>query len=297
MRSIVVGTRGSPIALAQARWVVSRLKEQWPDNEFRLHTVSTKGAVQGERGSRGAELQAALIAQKIDIAIHQLRDLPFQPTEDLELASIPRRLEARDALVGRSGFKSVTGLPQGARVGVSSALRRALLHSYRPDLNLLALTGDIDDRLEALGAGEFDAIVLPAGDLQQLEMRHRIDEIIPVEIILPAPAQGAMALEVRADDDIANEVAYSLQHRPSDDRVTAERAFLEGVKGVGKAVGALATLGGDGTLSLEGCVASPDGEGVIRASIEGDPEEAEDLGFELAQDVLSRGGAALLEVK
>jgi hydroxymethylbilane synthase len=275
--------------------VVSRLKEEWPDNEFRLHTVTAKGSIQGERGSRNAELQAALLASKIDIALHHLRDLPFAPTDDLEVASIPRRLEARDALVGRSGFKNVAGLPQGARVGVSSVLRRALLYSYRPDLNLLELTGDIDDRLEALGAGEFDAIILPAGDLQQLEMRNRIDEIVATEILLPAPAQGAMALEVRSDDDIANEVAYSLQHRPSDDRVTAERAFMEGVKGAGKAVGALATIAGDGTLSLEGCVASPDGAQVIRASIEGDPEEAEDLGFELAQDVLARGGAKLLE--
>ncbi len=295
MRSIVVGTRGSPIALAQARWVISRLKEEWPDNDFRLHTIVSKGAVEGTRGTRAKELQEALLTSKIDIAIHHLRDLPYAPTEDLEVASIPRRLEARDALVGRAGFKSVTGLPQAARLGVSGLLRRALLGSYRPDLVLMDIKGDMDDRLEALGAGEYDAIILPAGDLQQLEMRNRIDEIIDAQILLPAPAQGAMALEVRSDDDIASEVAYCLQHRPSDDRVTAERAFLSGVKGESKAVGALATIGNDGTLTLEGCVASPDGAQMIRASIEGDPEEAEDLGSELAQDVLARGGAALLK--
>ena len=294
MRSIVIGTRGSPIALSQARWVVSRLKEEWPDNEFRLHTIAGTGEVQGLRGSRVDALRAALLSEKIDIALHHLRDLPVPPAADLELASIPRRLEARDALVGRSGFKSLATLPAGARLGVSSALRRVLLLSYRPDLTLLELTGDIDDRLEALGAGEFDAIILPAGDLQQLDLRHRIDEIIASEIILPAPAQGAMALEVRVDDDIACEVAYTLQHRPSDDRVTAERAFMDGLKSHAGLVGALATLT-DGILSLEGCVAAADGSQIIRASIEGDADEAEDLGLELAQDVLARGDAALLK--
>lgn len=274
--------------------MVSRLKEEWPDNEFRLQTIAGIGAVQGVRGSRVDALRAALLAEKIDIALHHLRDLPVPPAAELELASIPRRLEARDALVGRSGFKSLATLPAGARLGVSSALRRALLRSYRPDLTLLELTGDIDDRLEALGAGEFDAIILPAGDLQQLDLRHRIDEIIASEIILPAPAQGAMALEVRADDDIACEVAYALQHRPSDDRVTAERAFMDGLKSHAGLVGALATLT-DGILSLEGCVAVADGSQVIRASIEGDADEAEDLGLELAQDLLARGGAALLK--
>ena len=130
--------------------------------------------------------------------------------------------------------------------------------------------------------------------MQQLELRHRIDEIIPAEIILPAPAQCAMALEVRVDDDIATEVAYTLQHRPSDDRVTAERAFMAGLKSQTGLLGALATLT-DGILSLEGCVAAADGSQVIRASIEGDADEAEDLGLELAQDVLARGGAALLK--
>lgn len=274
--------------------MVSRLKEEWPDNEFRLQTIAGIGAVQGVRGSRVDALRAALLAEKIDIALHHLRDLPVPPAAELELASIPRRLEARDALVGRSGFKSLATLPAGARLGVSSALRRALLRSYRPDLTLLELTGDIDDRLEALGAGEFDAIILPAGDLQQLDLRHRIDEIIASEIILPAPAQGAMALEVRADDDIACEVAYALQHRPSDDRVTAERAFMDGLKSHAGLVGALAILT-DGILSLEGCVAVADGSQVIRASIEGDADEAEDLGLELAQDLLARGGAALLK--
>ncbi len=274
--------------------MVSKLKEEWPDNEFRLHTVGNDTPVQGVRGERVAPLRAALVGEKIDIALHNLRDLPYAPADELELASIPRRLEARDALVGRTGFKSLAALPAGARLGVSSALRRALLRNYRNDLSLLELTGDIDDRLEALGAGEFDAIILAAGDLHQLDLRHRIDEIIPSEIILPAPAQGAFALEVRLDDHIANEVAYTLQHRPSDDRVTAERAFMDGIGGDTKLVGALGTIT-DGVLSLEGCVASADGSHVIRASIEGDADEAEDLGFELAQDVLKRGGAALVK--
>jgi hydroxymethylbilane synthase len=297
MRQIVVGTRGSLLALAQARWVVARLKEEWPETEFKLHTVNARVSKSNDpRAALVDDLEQALLNSKIDIALHNLKDLPVHQPDGLEIASVTRRLEARVALVGRAGCKSLENLPEGATVGVSSPLRTALLRAYRPDLNVRELRGEVDARLAALSTGEFDAVLLAASDLIQLELRNRIDDLIGPDIIMPTPGQGALGLEVRSDDDLANECAYGIHHRASDDRITAERAFLNGLGDDPRApVGALAMVGDDGMLTLEGCVAALDGSSVIRASIEGDPDEAEDLGAELAEDILAQGGAELLK--
>jgi hydroxymethylbilane synthase len=297
MRSIVVGTRGSSLALAQTRWVIARLKEEWIETEFKLQTIPDAN----KPASKLKALEDALIAKRIDIAVHTLKDLALQPPETLEIASIPKRLEARDALVGRAGCKNLASLAAGARLGVNGAHRLAFLRSYRSELELVELAGDVEARLEALGSGQVDAFVLAANDLLRLEFRNRIDELVSPDLILPAPGQGAIALIARNDDDIAIEVAYSIHHHASDDRITAERAFLEGVLPKGAmfmgahAIGALANITDDGVLTLEGAIAAPDGSKVIRATIEGEAEEAEDLGFELAEDVLAQGGAELVK--
>jgi hydroxymethylbilane synthase len=297
MRSIVVGTRGSSLALAQTRWVIARLKEEWIETEFKLQTIPDAN----KPASKLKALEDALIAKRIDIAVHTLKDLALQPPETLEIASIPKRLEARDALVGRAGCKNLASLAAGARLGVNGAHRLAFLRSYRSELELVELAGDVEARLEALGSGQVDAFLLAANDLLRLEFRNRIDELVSPDLILPAPGQGAIALIARNDDDIAIEVAYSIHHHASDDRITAERAFLEGVLPKGAmfmgahAIGALANITDDGVLTLEGAIAAPDGSKVIRATIEGEAEEAEDLGFELAEDVLAQGGAELVK--
>ena len=291
-RQIVVGTRGSTVALLEARSVVARLKEEWPETDFRLSTITAKGG--GLAGS--GDLERALTEERINIAVHALEDFPVVQAEGLELASIPRRLEARVALVGRAGCKSLATLPDGATIGLSGALRLALVKNFRPDLIVKMLEGDLDDRLEALVSG-CDAVLISGSDLLRAELRNRIDELIAPDILLPAPGQGAVALEVRSEDSLGLECAYSIHHRVSDDRITAERAFLEGLGGNLRApIGALAVIAEDGTLTLEGCIAAPDGSQVIRASIEGDPDEAEDLGFELADDVLKQGGEAILKL-
>ncbi|HWG84820.1 MAG TPA: hydroxymethylbilane synthase [Deinococcales bacterium] len=300
MRQIVVGTRGSTLALAQARWVVARLKEEWPETEFRLSTIPSRGDTDGtgshaDNALATNDLERALSESRIDIAVHNLKDMPVEQPDGLEIASIPRRVEAREALIGRQGCKSLAGLPAGSVVGTTGARRLALLRAFRPDLTLRELSGDVDARLEVLGRSEVDALVLAAAGLIRLDQRHRIDEFIDPELMLPTPGQGALALEARSDDDIANELAYSLHHHASDDRTTAERAFLAGLKASPTApIGALATVGDDGVLTLVGCVAALDGSKIIRASVDGDAEEAEDLGRELAEDVLSQGGAELL---
>ncbi|WP_420594897.1 hydroxymethylbilane synthase [Deinococcus sp.] len=305
MRSITVGTRGSALALAQTRWVIGRLKEEWPDTEFRLQTISTKGdrdrgsleqmAAQGDKGFWVKEIEEALLASRIDIAVHSLKDLPTQQPEGLEIACIPTRVDARDALVGKEGMKKLAELPQGARIGTSSVRRKAFLKAFRPDFQVIKLRGNVDTRLAALAGDEYDAIILAAAGLIRTELRNRIDELIDPGILLPAPGQGALALETRSDDDLGIEVAYAIHDLTTDDRTTAEREFLAGLgAGCLAPVGALATIKG-GVLTLEGWVGALDGSKVIQAVTRGDPAECADLGAELAQDMLGQGAKELVD--
>ncbi|MFC4452288.1 hydroxymethylbilane synthase [Deinococcus sonorensis] len=305
MRSITVGTRGSTLALAQTHWVVARLKEEWPDTDFRIQTISTKGdrsreslSSLVEKGNKGLwvkEIEDALLNKRIDIAVHSLKDLPTSQPDELEVASIPKRVDARDVLVGREGMKRLAELPQGARIGTSSVRRRAFLQAFRPDLIVKDLRGNIDTRLAALGGDEYDAIILAAAGLIRTEQRHRIDEFIEPGILLPAPGQGALALETRSDDDLSVEVAYAIHDRTTDDRVTAEREFLAGLgAGCMAPVGAHATIK-NGVLTLEGWVAALDGSRVLSGSTTGDASECADLGAELAEDMLKQGAAELVE--
>ncbi|MCD0178021.1 hydroxymethylbilane synthase, partial [Deinococcus sp. 14RED07] len=272
MRMVTVGTRGSTLALAQTQWVVGRLKEEWPDTDFRIQTISTKGdrnrgsleamAQKGDKGFWVKEIEDALLSKRIDIAVHSLKDLPTEQPEGLEVSSIPRRVDARDVLIGKEGMKRLADLPQGARIGTSSVRRKAFLRAYRPDLQVIDLRGNIDTRLAALAGDEYDAIILAAAGLIRTEMRHRIDEFVEPDIMLPAPGQGALALETRSDDDLTIEVAYAIHDHTTDDRITAEREFLAGLgAGCMAPVGAHASVKG-GILTLEGWVAALDGSQV-----------------------------------
>lgn len=180
-------------------------------------------------------------------------------------------------------------------MGTSSVRRRAFLCSYRPDLEVINLRGNIDTRLAALGTSDYDAIILAAAGLIRTEQRHRIDEFIEPDVLLPAPGQGALALETRADDDLNIEVAYAIHDHGTDDRVTAEREFLAGLgAGCLAPVGAHASVKG-GVLTLEGWVGAVDGSKVIRATTSGDPSECADLGAELAADMLGQGARDLID--
>ncbi|PYE52806.1 hydroxymethylbilane synthase [Deinococcus yavapaiensis] len=304
MRSITIGTRGSSLALAQTRWVVARLKEEWPDTDFRIQTISTKGdrdrralvtAAKGEKGLWVKDIEDALLSSRIDIAVHSLKDLPTEQPDGLEIASIPKRVDARDVLIGKEGFKKLAELPSGARVGTSSVRRKAFLRAVRPDLEIRDLRGNVDTRLAAVSEDGYDAIILAAAGLIRLDLRHRIDELVDPAVLLPAPGQGALALETRSDDDLSIEVAYAIHDRTTDDRTTAEREFLAGLgAGCLAPVGAFANVKG-GTLLLEGWVGALDGTKVIRATIEGEPDECADLGAQLAEDMLAQGARDLVE--
>ena len=305
MRTVTVGTRGSALALAQTRWVVARLKEEWPETDFRIQTISTKGdrsreslgamAQKGDKGFWVKEIEDALLQKQVDIAVHSLKDLPTAQPDGLEVSSIPKRVDARDVLIGREGMKKLSELPEGARIGTSSVRRKAFLRAYRPDLVVKDLRGNIDTRLAAIGGGEYDAIILAAAGLIRTEQRHRIDEFVAPDILLPAPGQGALALETRADDDLNIEVVYAIHDHLTDDRITAEREFLAGLgAGCMAPVGAHATIKG-GVLLLEGWVGGVDGRKVIRAESSGDVTECAELGAELAADMLAQGAQELID--
>jgi len=298
MRVIVVGTRGSLLALTQTRWTVERLKENWPETEFKIKTIQTKGdrgADPREQNIFVGELEDALRRGEIDIAVHSLKDLPTTQPEGLQIAGVPRRVDPRDVFVGRNGVVKLADLPSGARVGTSSVRRRAQLLAWRDDLEIVPLRGNIDTRLKKLVSEDLDGIILAAAGLLRLDMRNRIGEFVDPEVLLPSPGQGALALEVRAGDDMADELAYSLNHAQTRARVLAERGFLHGLgAGCLAPVGALARIEDD-LLILDAALFSLDGKTLIRGEIEGDPAEAWELGLEMAADVLKEGGREILE--
>lgn len=280
MARMIVGSRGQPLAVAQVRPLLAELASEWPNVTFVQRSV----AAQGE----GDGLLAALERGQVQIALLDLAQLPLTLPEGLELAAVTRRLEPRCSLIAK-GQRRLSELEAGGRVGVGSARDAAFLRSAKPDLAPTVLSDPIEDGLALLVAGEIAALVVPAAHLQQLGRHQPGEVLLEAELLPPAAGQGSLGLIVRADDDLANELAYTLQHRPSFARVEAERSFALALGAQPEyAVGALATLGPDGELSLFGALAHRRSPLAIQAEIAGEAGEAAALGRELAQDVLEQ---------
>lgn len=288
MARIVLGNRDGALALRQARDVLELLTDEWPDVNFALRTIKQAGS--GRDASAGSDaLLRALVDGDVAVAVAQLETLPLVLPEGVTLAAVAKRLEPRTALLGKA-VRSLAELPQGGHVGVLSERDGAYLRGQRADLNALVLDGTLEADLKLLAAGEVEALLLPAAMLLALDHRNRLDVVLEPEAFAPAPGQGALGLLVRADDDPAFEVAYSLQHRPSFDRVRAERSFAHtlanGAPAPDRIVGALANVTEDGELTLFGAVLQ--GGTTLQASVSGEAKEAEEIGRELAQDVHSQ---------
>lgn len=266
-----MGNRDGAVALRQARSVLSELTAEWPDVHIVQKTVRATGP--------GA-LVDALVAETIQIAVQPLDSLPHELPEGVVIAAVARRGEARNALVSR-GAKDLSALSAGSIVGIHEGRDEAFLKALRPDLEATSLSGNLDEDLLRLTREEMHALIMPCSTLQVLDQRNRIDATLEPETFAPAPGQGALGLLVREEDDLAFELAYTLQHRPSFDRMRAERAFAAALSD--HLVGALATVSNEGDLSLFGAIAE-DGRS-LQAQVSGDAGEAEQLGRELAQDV------------
>jgi hydroxymethylbilane synthase len=302
-----VGTRGSPLALAQTGHVIEKLKDQ-------DHTLARKGAVEtvamtttGDRvqdkalaavGGKGLftkELDEALLDGRIDIAVHSMKDMPTIVPDGIALYAILEREDPRDAFISNKAA-SLADLPAGATVGTSSLRRRAQVLARRPDLRVVALRGNVGTRLRKLEDGEADATLLAFAGLKRLGQADAATSLIEADDILPAVAQGALAATCRADDLRANSLLSALAHPPTTARVMAERALLAVLDGSCQTpIAALAEITGTGRLMLRGLIAHPDGTDVYRIERTGAAAEAEQIGGEAAQSLLAEAGPDVIK--
>jgi hydroxymethylbilane synthase len=302
-QKLVVGTRGSALALWQTDHVVERLQSVAPGLQVEVKTIKTLGdevrdralAQVGGKGLFVKEIEAALLAEEIDLAVHSLKDMPTRLPEALSLAAILERADPRDALVAADGVADLDDLPRGARVGTSSLRRQAQLLALRPDLRVVDVRGNVDTRLRKLREGQSDALILAAAGLIRLGRAEAIGQILPVDRMLPAVGQGALCVEVRTADERTQSLVSRLDHLATRQATDAERAFLRRLEGGCQVpIGAYAEVS-DGHLHLRGLVASLDGSRLLRDEIRGPAEEAVCLGVELADQLLAAGAAALLQ--
>jgi hydroxymethylbilane synthase len=295
-----IGTRGSPLALWQANHVADALRPL-AGRSVELVQIETTGdqvrdrplAQIGGDGLFTKEIQKALLAAQVDVAVHSLKDLPTQPVPGLLLAAVPPRGTTGDALVCVE-HRCFDDLPRGAVVGTSSLRRRAQVLHRRPDLTLVDLRGNVETRLRKLVEQGLAGIILAVAGLERLGLADRITEVLDPEWMLPAVGQGALGLECRVDDTATLALLRRLDDQPSRHAVLAERAFLRGLGG-----GCLVPIGARGTveagtLTLRGAVLSPDGKFRTAGETAGRPEEAELLGHRLAETLLAQGGRQAL---
>ncbi len=300
MRKLTVGTRGSALALTQSNQIVECLRHAHAGLEVEVQIIKTKGdkildvplAKIGDKGLFVKELEQALLAREVDFVVHSMKDVPTEMADGLCIAAVPERQDPSDALI--SNGLGLADLPTGARIGSSSLRRRAQLHNYRADLEILDVRGNLDTRLRKLDEGEYDAIILACAGLNRMGWSDRITEKLPPEISLPAVGQGALAIQARSDDAETLALLRVLDHPETHLAVRAERSLMKVLEGGCQVpIGALARME-DGMLVLDGVVASLDGSQVVRGKVIGPPDQPEELGLELADILLSAGADRIL---
>jgi len=306
-RALVIGSRGSKLALWQAEQARQRLLDLNPDIDVRIEIIKTTGDVKndplsviGGKGVFTKELEDALLDGRIDLAVHSLKDLPTILPEGLSITAICEREDARDALVLRSGFEvehaSLGGLPEGAVVGTSSQRRLSQLKALRGDVSVADLRGNVDTRIRKLDEGQYDAVILATAGLVRLGLEDRISARISVSEMLPAVGQGAVAIETRSDNHFAVEATRKLDHLQTRLACLSERSFLRSLGGGCQFPIAAHARVVDDSLDLAGLVAKPDGSEILRDSLSGPVDDPEALGIQLAEHLLARGARALLNV-
>jgi hydroxymethylbilane synthase len=294
---IRIGTRGSKLALAQANGVARLLEKLGAAVEISvIRTSGDAGAEPLSESPTGIfvrEIEQALLSGEVDLAIHSLKDLPTERRPGLTICAIPERADPHDALVTQSGG-GLSDLLPGSKVATSSPRRAAQLRAHRPDLVMVGVRGNVDTRLRKLEEQQFDAVVLAYAGLARLGLRDRVSEVIPFEVCLPAPGQGALALQTRSESGEVGELIRRLDHQPTRLAVTAERAFLAGL-GAGCTVpaGALGLVQGD-WMRLQGVVAEAAGASVLRREVTGPAQEAESMGSALADELLGLGAQRMV---
>lgn len=298
----VIGSRGSDLALWQANYVKSSLEDLFPDHQIEIKIIHTTGdqvldtalSKIGDKGLFTKQIEAALLDDSIDMAVHSLKDLQTEQPEGLVIGAVCERETPNDIFVSRTGG-TIDDLPHGARVATGSLRRRSQLLHYRNDLKIEEIRGNVPTRLRKFDESGLDGMILAYAGVYRLGLGDRISQLVPFEIMLPAVGQGAVAIEIRSDDERTAKVVSKLNHQPTLVCITAERAFLRRLEGGCQVpIGAHATLEAD-DVTLEGMVGSLDGTVVFRKRISGKAENAEFLGTKLADELIVLGARELLD--
>ncbi|MCU0571935.1 MAG: hydroxymethylbilane synthase [Syntrophobacteraceae bacterium] len=301
-RVLRIGTRGSLLALTQSGFIQRRIEEAWPDVKVELTVIKTTGdkiqdvplAKVGGKGLFVKEIEEALLAREVDLAVHSMKDVPAVLPGGLIIGVVPAREDPRDVLVTHKG-SGLTDLPPAARVGSSSLRRAAQIRAHRPDILVENLRGNLDTRLRKLDDGMYDAIVLAAAGLHRMGWQDRITAYLEVEDFLPAVGQGALGLELREDDHEVRELLAPLHDQETSIAVQAERSFLETLEGGCQVpIGGHARAVGD-RLELTGLVASVDGSKIFRITRTAPRDEAVRLGIQVAGELLEAGARSILD--
>lgn len=301
-KPVVIGTRGSKLALWQAEWVRRVLSERFPETSVELLIIKTQGdkildtplAKVGGKGLFIKEIEEALLDGRVDLAVHSMKDLPAEIPAGLDVGAVPERENPADVFISRDG-RRLAQTPPGAVVGTSSLRRAAQLRHLRSDLEIAALRGNVDTRLRKLEEGHLGAVILAAAGVKRLGLEQRITEHLSAELMLPAVGQGALCIEIRRDDGRLRSMVAALDHPATRVAVSGERAFLRRLEG-----GCQVPIAGHGRVgaqgfTLTGLVADLDGRTVIKHRLSGNPEDAERIGRELAEILLARGADEILK--
>ncbi len=300
-----IGTRGSPLALAQAHDVRDRLAGAHPGlaGAIEIVVIKTTGdkvldqalADIGGKGLFTKEIDEAMLAGRIDLAVHSMKDVPTWLPEGIDLPCVLEREDPRDVFISPKAH-SLDALPPGSVVGTASLRRQAQILHRRPDLKVAVFRGNVQTRLKKLDAGEVDATLLALAGLNRLGMAHVATSVIETGDLLPAVAQGAVGVTCRDDDERCGDLLKAIHHEPTMVRVKAERAFLQVLDGSCRTpIAALAEFAADGNLAFRGLIAKPDGSQVLQTKRSARPEEAEDMGRDAAEDLKSRAGPGFLD--
>ncbi len=300
---IKVGTRGSKLALTQTNYVVEALKKAAPETEAEICVIKTSGDIMqdvslaqiGGQGVFVKEIEEALLAGSIDLAVHSMKDVPGETPEGLTFAALMPREDARDVLVSRGNVK-MEFMPKGAKIGTGSLRRAAQIKAMLPDINIFSLRGNIDTRLKKIETENLTGVILAAAGMKRMGYLEKITQYLPIELMLPAVGQGALGLQTRKGDTELAELCGKLNHPQTFAEVSAERSYLRALGGGCRLpIAAYGLLEGK-RLTLEGLIAAPNGSEVIRDKVWGEIGAAEELGKRLADLILEKGGRRLLEL-
>lgn len=297
--TLKIGTRGSPLALAQAHETQARLMAAHglPEDAFEVVVISTSGdRIQdrplSEAGGKGLftkEIEEALLERRIDIAVHSSKDMPTVLPDGLELSAFLPREDARDAFIGKMA-KTIAELPQGAKIGSSSLRRQALIRRMRPDLDVVMFRGNVQTRLRRLDEGVADGTILAYAGLKRLGLEHVVSDLMPIETFPPAPGQGAIGIETRIGDRDVEKMLAAIHDVPTGQALACERAFLAALEGSCRTpIAGHATISG-GTLSFDGLIISPDGAESHEVTVHGPAREAARIGADAARTVRAKAG-------